>query len=316
MSLANVLATLSDGDVPLPDATLTELSELEPRGLCLLTQTWDSIEEHRRREVVSRLAELADSNVELSFHGIFKQCLNDSDPEVREEAIRGLWECEDKSLVDTFIFLMEQDASEAVRAEAARALGRFALLAEHGMLAPDYARLIAGALLDAARDTSRSLAVRRAALEAVAPLSLPEVETLITDSYRSADDRIRISALRAMGTSCDASWLPALFGELHSPDSDMRCEAAAALGEIEDESSVSELADLVYDEDVEVRLATIRALGSIGNNEATECLTLCLDDPDEAVSRAAEEALDELADGTDMSSFLAQPDQIDEIDQA
>ena len=309
MSLADVLATLSDSDVPLPDATLAELSELEPRQLSLLTEAWDSIPEQRRREVVSRLAELADSNVELNFHGTFRQCLNDSDPEVREEAIRSLWECEDRSLADTFIFLMEQDASEAVRAEATRALGRFALLAEHGMLTADHARLIAGALLDAVRDTSRSLAVRRAALEAVAPLGLSEVETVIADSYRNHDDRIRISALRAMGTSCDACWLPALFGELHNSDSDMRREAAAALGEIEDESSVGELADLVYDEDVEVRLATIRALGNIGNNEATECLKLCLDDPDEAVSRAAEEALDELTGGADMSSFLIQPDQ-------
>ena len=309
MSLADVLATLSDSDGPLPDSTLAELSELKPRELALLAQAWDSTAQQRRREVVSRLAELADSNIELSFHGIFRHCLSDDDAEVREEAVRGLWECEDGSLADTFIFLMEQDSSEAVRAEAARALGRFALLTEYGALAREYAHLIAGALLNMVRDTSQPVDLRGAALEAVAPLSLSQVETVITDSYRNDDDRIRMSALRAMGASCDPSWLPALFRELYSSDSDMRREAAAALGAIEDEASVSQLAELVYDEDVEVRLATIRALGNIGSTEATECLKLCLDDPDEAVSRAAEEILDELADGEGMSSFLVQSDQ-------
>ena len=310
MSLADVLTTLSDSDGSLPDSTLAELSELKPRELALLAQAWDSTAQQRRREVVSRLVELADSSIELNFHGIFRHCLSDDDAEVREEAVRGLWECEDGSLVDTFILLMEQDASEAVRAEAARALGRFALLTEYGAFAHgEYAHLTAGALLNVVRDTSRPVELRGAALEAVAPLSLSEVETVITDSYRDDDDRIRMSALRAMGASCDPSWLPALLRELYSSDSDMRREAAAALGEIEDEASVSQLAELVYDEDVEVRLATIRALGNIGSTEATECLKLCLDDPDEAVSRAAEEILDDLDDGEDMPSFLIQSDQ-------
>ena len=304
MSLADALATLSDGDAPLPDPTLAELSELEPPELAMFAEAWNSTAQQRRREVVSRLVELANGNIALDFHGIFRQCLNDPDPEVREAAVQGLWECEDGSLVDTYASMMEQDSSETVRAEATRALGRYALLAEHGTLTPEYTSLIARALLKVVRNTSQSAMLRGAALEAVAPLSLSQVETVITNSYRSNDDRIRMSALRAMGTSCSPSWLPELFRELHNSDSDMRREAATALGEIEDEASVSQLADLVYDEDIEVRVATIRALGNIGNNEANECLKLCLDDPEEAVSRAAEEVLGELTDGEDISPFL------------
>jgi len=312
VSLAGILAALSASDAPLPDSAFAELSELTPGELARFAQTWGSTATQKRREVTSRLAELADSNVQLNFDGIFRLCLDDPDPEIREESVRGLWECEDPSLVDTFISLMEHDGFEAVRMEAARALGRFAIMAEHETLAPEQAHRIADALLRTFRGTAHSAALRGAALEAVAPLSLSEVESAITDSYQSRDDQIRMSALRAMGTTCSSSWLSALFRELHNSDSDMRREAAAALGEIEDETSVTQLAELVYDEDIEVRLATIRALGSIGNNEASECLKLCLDDPDEVVSRAAEKTLDYMAEGEDMSSFLMdapRPDQ-------
>ena len=200
--------------------------------------------------------------------------------------------------------MLEEDPSEAVQVEAARTLGRFALLMENGTVASEYASRMAHTLLYITDDNTRPMDVRRQALEAVAPLSLPEVKTAIGDTYLSKDDRLRISSVRAMGGSCDPSWLPILLRELDSADAEMRREVAEALGEIEEEDTVPQLADLIYDNDVEVQLATIRSLGNIGGSEASECLKQCLDDPNETVSQTAEEALQELANREGMSSFL------------
>ncbi|MBL7164915.1 MAG: HEAT repeat domain-containing protein [Dehalococcoidales bacterium] len=304
MSLAEILTGFRNDDGDLPDSSLVELSELDSEEMALLAQSWDDIAPERRSIIISRLVELADSNVTLNFHAVFKHCLGDTYTEVRKEAVRGLWECEKTSLIESLIGLLEEDPSEAVQAEAARALGRFVLLVENGTITSEYASRIAHTLLNITDDSTRPMDVRRQALEAVAPLSLPEVRTAIGDNYLSRDDRLRISSVRAMGRSCDPSWLPVLLRELGSADAEMRREVAEALGGIEGKDTVPQLAELIYDDDVDVKLATIRSLGNIGDAEASECLKQCLDDPNEAVSQTAEEALQELVNREDMSSFL------------
>lgn len=304
MSLAEIITGLRNDDGDLPDSSLVELSELDSEEMALLAQSWDDIAPERRSIIVSRLIEMADRNVTLNFHAVFNHCLGDTHAEVRKEAVRGLWECEKTSLIEPLIGLLEEDPSEAVQVEAARTLGRFALLVENGTIASEYTSRIAHTLLNITDDSTRPMDVRRHALEAVAPLSLPEVKTAIGDNYLSRDDRLRISSVRAMGGSCDPSWLPVLLRELGSADAEMRRKVVESLGEIEEKDTVPQLAELIYDDDIEVRLATIHALGSIGGAEASECLKLCLDDPNEAVSQAAEEALQELANREGMSSFL------------
>ena len=56
------------------------------------------------------------------------------DPEVREKAIEGLWEDEDRLLISTLCDLTKDDPSPKVRAAAAMALGKFAILAQDGKL--------------------------------------------------------------------------------------------------------------------------------------------------------------------------------------
>lgn len=303
MSLAEILTGLRNDDGDLPDSSLVELSELDSEEMPLLVQSWDAIVPERRSLIINRLVELADSNVTLNFHAVFKHCLGDTHAEVRKEAVRGLWECEKPSLIESLIGLLEEDPSEEVQAEAAHALGRFALLVENGTITSEYTSRIAHTLLNIADDSTKPMDILRRALEAVAPLCLPEVKTAIENAYLSMDDRLRISSVRAMGRNCDSSWLPILLRELGSADAEMRREVAEALGEIEEKDTVSQLAELIYDDDVDVRLATIHSLGNIGGAEASECLKQCLDDPNEAISQAAEKALQELANIEGMSSF-------------
>lgn len=301
MPIEEVIARLSNID--LSDSDLSELSGLDTKQLELFEQAWDKIETEQRRRIVSQLVKLADENVGLNFKVVFKNRLMDPDAEVRRQAIEGLWECEEPSLVPSLIDLLENDSSEVVQTEAAAALGRFAMLAEHGKLNTNTATSLCLVLLSTICDESKPVDIRCCALEAVAPLSLPEVSNAISENYHCADDRLNLSSICAMGISCDPSWLPTLLDELTNSDAERRRVAAAALGELEEEDTVSQLAELVYDDDVDVQIAAIRALGEIGGAEARECLELCLDDDEEAIRLAAEQALDEVGGKEDLQSF-------------
>jgi HEAT repeat protein len=298
-----IITEISNSNKPLRNSRLADLSNLNPEELELFRRLWTAIEPKRRQQIVQRLVELAEENLELNFDSILKYCLKDQDDEVRSKAIEGLWENEEASLIDPLINLLEQDTSETVQAAAAIALGKFAILAEHKKLRSCYISKIQEALLKAINDTNRPVEVSRRALEAVAPISLPQVKTAIREAYKSPNSRLKISSIYAMGRSCDPTWLPVLLKELSSSDAEVRYEAAGACAELEEEEAVSSLIKLVSDLDSDVQMAAIQALGKIGNTQAKECLKQCLESNSEVVRQMAGEALNELDALEDPLSF-------------
>jgi len=298
-----IITEISNSDKPLRNSKLADLSNLNPEELELFSSLWTEIEPKRRQQIVHRLVELAEDNLELNFDSILKHCLKDQDDEVRSKAIEGLWENEEAALIDPLINLLEQDTSETVQAAAAIALGKFAILAEHKKLRSCYISKIQEALLKAINDTNRPVEVSRRALEAVAPISLPQVKTAIREAYKSPNSRLKISSIYAMGRSCDPTWLPVLLKELSSSDAEVRYEAAGACAELEEEEAVSSLIKLVSDLDSDVQMAAIQALGKIGNTQAKECLKQCLESNSEVVRQMAGEALNELDALEDPLSF-------------
>ena len=290
----DIIAELADSDKALVSSSLAELTDLNPEELRLFNCAWEQIEPERRQQIVNRLVELAEDNIELNFDGIFKHRLKDSSEAVRCKAIEGLWENEEASFIQPLIDMMERDSSVKVREAAAIALGRFAMLAEHGKLAPKQATRLSQALLAAIDDENNTLNVRRRALEAIAPLSLPQVRRAIMAAYRSGNPKLKISAMYAMGKNCDVTWLQILLGELTSDSAELRYEAAVACGELGEEEAVSSLVELTDDADAEVQLVAVQALGRIGGSEAKEYLELCLSHRSEAVCQVAEQALYEL----------------------
>ena len=144
--------------------------------------------------------------------------------------------------------------------------------------------------------------VRRRALEAVAPLSLPWVRQTILEACQSGNPKLKISAIYAVGKNCDIAWLQILLDELASDSVELRYEAAVACGEMGEEEAVSHLVELTEDADAEVQLVVVQALGKIGGNEAKECLELCLSHRSEAVRQVAEQALYELETMTEPDS--------------
>ncbi len=288
------IAELVDADQSLLNARLADLSDLTPQQLDLLNDTFKHIEAAMRLQILQRLIQLAEDDVCLNFDSIFKHRLDDEDEEIRHAAIEGLWENEETSLIDTFINMMQNDASVKVQAAAASALGRFAMLAEYRKINAGYTPLLAQALLSLFSENGKDIEVRRRALEAVAPLSLPSVNQAITKAYRSGDILLKTSAIFAMGRNCDPDWLPFLTTELVSADALLRYEAATACGELGEEEAVFQLVELTDDSDIEVQLAAILALGKIGGSEARQHLERCLESGSEAVSEAAAQALHEL----------------------
>ena len=253
-----------------------------------LAQVWTISRLTSRRKIINRLVELAEENFELNFDSIFKNCLKDPDAEVRAKAIEGLWENEETTLISTYIRMLNEDNSEIVQAAAAKALSKFAMLAELKKLGPSSSSRVSQALLAILTDKTKPREVWRRALEAAAPLSLPEVKKAINEAYQSPDVKIKNSALYAMGKNCDSAWLPILIKELSNPNPDIRYEAAGACGEICDEEAVPHLIKLTQDKDPEVQQAAIIALGKIGGLKAKAHLMKCVKSPDDNVAEAAE----------------------------
>ncbi|MBM3946061.1 MAG: HEAT repeat domain-containing protein [SAR202 cluster bacterium] len=238
-----------------------------------------------------KLLDLAEDNPELTFDTVFFLCLKDEQDRVREKAIAGLWECEERSLATTLIRMLQCDAAPNVRAAAAQALGRFVDLAQEGKTSSREQERLRDALLTAAKDDGQPQEVRRRALESCAAINALEVTVLIRGSYASGDTAVRASAIFAMGRNGDPAWLPVIVKELGSSAPEMRFEAAAACGQLGEPHLVPKLLPLLRDTDAQVRLATVEALGSIGGPLARKVLQTELKSDDEPIRDAAEQAL-------------------------
>jgi HEAT repeat protein len=306
--IRDIIVEMADTGKTLVNTHLAGLSDMTPTNIKDFLLVWRTIDPKRRRQIITRLNELETDSVELNFDNVFLSCLTDPDAIVRSESINGLWENEEPALITLLIDLLNNDPVEKVQTTAALALGRFALMAELGTIAPKYAIQVEHVLLGIIGDKNKSIEVRRRALEAVAPLSTEQVKTAIKTTYESHDERLSIGAIYAMGKNCDKKWLPFVIKELKNSDAEMRYEAVTACGEIGDEDIIQYLLPIANDEDIDVHLAVIQAMGKIGGNEARQYLKNNVGDPNEAVRDAIETALNEISIIDDMTVFELKPE--------
>lgn len=303
MNLSDYLRELADGSVRLQVAHLSRLSGLPPDSRREFAEAWPRIDVRRRRRIVQELAELAEDNVELDFDAVFSRGLTDEDRDVRLESIRGLWEHEGTDIIQPLLDILASDDDAGVRAEAALALGRFVLLAAEGKLRDRYSQPIEEGLRCAIRDAGEVQEVRARALEAAGAFEGAWVRQAISEAYESDILRLKVSAVHAMGRSCEDRWLPLLTKELGSDDAEVRYEAALSCGELADERAIPHLIKLIVDPDEEVKEAAIHALGEVGGRHAREALLVLLDSESDAVRDAATEALAQLDFEEDPLSF-------------
>jgi HEAT repeat protein len=286
-----LLQQIGNTENRLSISSLYGLSGMDRAETLLFQQAWPSIAIERRRQIINFLVEIAEASFEVNFDPAFHFCLDDEDAEVREAAIEGLWEDNDTALIKPLITMMQDDPSISVRAEAATSLGRYVLLGELGKIKARPFALVREALLETIHAPFEELEVRRRAIEAIAYSSEEGVQEIIEAAHYHEDERMRVSALCAMGRSTDPYWADLVIGELESVKPEMRYEAAMACGELQLTAATPLLANLVNDPDREVLEAAIWALGQIGGNEARRILYDCYQEADQFLREAVEEAL-------------------------
>lgn len=306
MSLDTLLTELNDPASAVHAADLTSLSRLHGVERERFLGAWRAMSVQRRRDIIDRLADLTEDNVELDFDQVFLIGLVDDDVQVRAESVKGLWEYEGDDLVGVLVRLLE-DPEAIVRAEAALGLGRFLLRAELEGRDDALTDQAETALRRVALDESELVEVRGRAVEAIGVRTKEWVRDLIEDAYGSGERRLGISAVHAMGRNADPDWLPTIIEEMHNDDTEMRFEAAMAAGSIGDEDAVPDLSDLTAEDDPEVQEAAIAALGQIGGPAARSVLhAVAAESRDERVLEAVSDALSE-ADFTEDPLGLRPP---------
>ena len=290
-----LLRKMRDSQTPLSISSLYGLSDLTRAETQLFQEVWSLLDAERRQWIIQSLVDIAEASFEVNFNPIFRFCLKDEDELVRSRAIEGLWEDEDLTLAGLLVRLLRDDSSELVRAAAATSLGRFVLLGELEKIEAAPAMMVENALLGTIYDPHETLEVRRRAVESIAYSGQAQVRDIIEMAYCDDEEKLRISAVFAMGRSADPIWREMITAELDDPNPEMRYEAARACGELEASAALSALMDRIEtDPDPEVQGMAIWALGRIGGKEARRVLEACCESEDEALRQAAEEALDEL----------------------
>ncbi len=277
---AEVIYSLSDLDGPQWDA---------------FRANWPELPVERRRDLVLRLVETAETNFELDFSTIIHLALQDPDSEVRRNAVEGVLEDAGLHTVERLMQIALHDPFSDVRAAAVRSLGLFVLQGELGKL-PDHVNTrLQDTVLALYNDLDEDFDVRRRALEAISNCSREGVKDMIVEAYHAYELPMRVSALYAMGRSCDEVWAPQILDELSSDEPELRYEAARAAGELELQKALPRLIELAYEDDREIQEAAIWALGEIGGTTARKVLTelaaLADDVGDEEMADAIAESL-------------------------
>ncbi|MDA0988095.1 MAG: HEAT repeat domain-containing protein [Chloroflexi bacterium] len=281
------------------------LSDMAPEDLALLRDVWPGIDAVRKEDLLGRLIDLSEDNLDAEFNDLFRFCLGDENPEVRAKAIEGLWECDGRALLTPLITMLREDPSENVRSAAAMALGKFAALSQIGKMLEKDVGKIKEFLMQTIQNSRESQEVRRRAIEAVAPFNTADVQQIIQDAYVSEQIEMRYSAVYAMGKSCDPRWLPTILAELRNPDPAMRYEASNACGAMGEEPTVPHLIALFQDDDRQTQVSAISAVGAIGGSLARKALLHCLKSSDDVAVEAAQEALESLEAGDEIMSFTS-----------
>jgi HEAT repeat protein len=303
MSLSKYMNELADLGHDITSAGLEQLSGLTSDDGNIFKESWGAIPTERRRDLIVRLADIADDNAELDYHTVFCHALSDEDPFVREHAPLGLWETDDRRTIPLLIDRLENDPVDEVRAAAAQALAHFAALADSGKLVPRDATRIWDALKASVDDEDEPMAVRRRSLESIASFRSPEILSWIQWGFDHPESMMRQSAIFAMGRSGDLIWMEIVTGEMESDDPAMRYEAANAAREFGEDEALPALTELVHDIDAQVSLAALHAIAGIGGAKAKALLRAYANSSDDpVVQEAAAESLEILeADSADLS---------------
>lgn len=272
-SVDDALAALPiDPHKLVPPEVVYGLSDLDPDDLERVRVVWQKLPDEQRIIIMERLVETTQADLLVDYTVFASLSYNDPVPDVRLNALEAGRDDDSYEVMQIIMNMAKRDPAVQVRAGAMMRLMDFI---EMGELEEDYhdftiqAEELALAILN---DPNEPVEVRRYALEAIAQSSRTEVPPLIETAYEHDDLRMRISAVTAMGYTCDDVWEPIVLEELGNTNQEMRREAIRAAGMIAIEDAVSPLSRFVKDPNEDIQEVAIWALGEIGGDEAIEIL--------------------------------------------
>jgi len=269
----DALEELKTDDESLPSpAMIVGLSGLSVEQLKQLGPVWDGLSTSYRRILMQMLVDASASNFALDFRPIGFATLTSAQADVRQAAIELLAEDESNAFLRDLLHIAQNDDASNVRAEAVKALGRFALLGEMGDLRDDLAETVQTTLLKIIGNASEDSEVRRFAIESIGNCTREGVPDVIAEAYRNADPNMRLSAVIAMGRSCDDRWENQILEELTNNDNEFRIAAIRAAGEIQLDSAVRPIIKNIEDGERDEQEVAIWSLGEIGGKEAVRTL--------------------------------------------
>lgn len=329
MTNESILKAIEDDKAPIASLDVALLSDLEPSFADIVSDTLSSLELERETQILDHLINISEDRFDVNFDELFIRKLNSEREEIRETSIRGLWEYDERSLVEPLLEMLTKDDSDAVKIAAAIGLRRFSILAEEGKLPDrDSAQIYETlqSLIDDDHDYAQeeiSVDIKRRIIEALSPYNTPEIHDIILDNYNSLDERLRASAIFSMGENGDSEWIPYILDEMDNSNPEIRFEAAGAAGRIGDESLIPDLARMGNDVSFEVISQVITALNLIGGSTSIKVLTRFLKHENSNVRSVAQDALenmekeelsiDEISKGNIYEPFSQATEESDEV---
>jgi len=298
-----LIEALLDQSTPLQPKFLYRFSDLSGTELTQLKEVWPHIENHRRKGLLEDLEILVETNYLVSFDTVFQIGLSDTDATIRQISIRALWESDDPSLISEFLYILENDDSHSVQAQAAASLGHFVYLGELGRIHDEKLNLIVKKLIETL-EKGISPVIGQNALESLGYSSHPKVPNLIENAYDSIGEDWLTSSLVAMGRSANEQWYPFIIDNLDHGDTQVRLAATQAAGNLAIPDALPILFELLNDEDDEIQMTAVWALSEIGGDEARETLENLLEDTEnEEALELIEDALNNLIFNEDLQDF-------------
>ena len=268
----------------LSDITAQQAKQLEP--------VWNELPTSYKHKVLVAFNEASEADFDLSYKQVALLGLKDESSLVRAAAVDLLWDDESVDTLRLLLNLVRTDDAPSVKARALVSLGKYILLGEYEEIPELIAYEAQQLAFELHTDTSQPLEVRRRALEALSNSSHAQKDKLIQNAYHSPEHLLRVSAVFAMGRTCDKKWEDILLEELDGEDTEIVYEAVRACGEIGLTSSVRQLGQLLLDDDREIQLMVIWSLGEIGGQQAVDILTFYEESvEDEDLLEATEDAL-------------------------
>ena len=277
----NVIDALLNTDIAFPPKYLHRFSDISAIALKALIKVWEMIPATRKVTWLEDLEGISESDTLTSFTEIGKLALGDPSAPVRELGIRLLWENEEKSLINIYLGMLNNDPDPQVQAAAANALGKFIYLGEMEEL-PEVQQLIIEKNLITIFTGKSDFLVRRRAIESLGYSSSAGINDLIRKAYSDNNKSMVASALFAMGRSANNIWNDTVMSHLQSSNVDIQLEAVRAAGNLEIFIARDVLLELLEDDglDQDVLIAAIWSLSQIGGEGVQEKLEQLSDDPD------------------------------------